>query len=49
MVDLEEKVAKRRKRVDMQKAILATIATAGLLSVALVAPGALLALRVFGF
>jgi len=49
MENLEKKVASRKKKSDIQKVILATIATAGLLSVALVAPGALSALKVFGF
>src|SRR3989344_7358317 len=49
MENLEKKVAKRRKRSDIQKVVLGTIATAGLLSVALVTPGALSALKLFGF
>ena len=49
MGNLEKKVAVRKKRSDIQKAILGTIAGVGLLSVALVAPGALQALKLLGF
>ena len=49
MEDLEKKVTIRKKKTDIQKAILATIAAAGILSMALVAPGALQALKLFGF
>jgi len=48
MENLEKKVASRKKKSDIQKAILGTIGMAGLLGVALVAPGALQALKLFG-
>ena len=49
MENLEKNSANKRRKSGVQEAILATIATAGLLSVALVAPCALSALKVFGF
>ena len=49
MVSLGEKSQKKRGKHNIQKAVLSTIAVAGLLSAALVAPGALHALKLFGF
>ena len=46
---LEEKVARTAKRDKIQKAILQSIAAAGLLSVALLAPNALQILKFFGW
>ena len=48
MENLEKNSANKRRKSGVQEAILATIATAGLLSIALVAPGALMALKLFG-
>src|SRR3989344_1477843 len=48
MENLEKNSAKKRRKSGVQEAILATIAIAGVLSVALVAPGALMALKLFG-
>jgi DNA-binding transcriptional regulator PaaX len=45
---LEQKSRKRKKRADLQKVVLHTIATAGLLSVALVAPNVVVALSKLG-
>lgn len=48
MVELEKEFKKERKKANLQKIILGTIATAGILSVALVAPNALQVLGSFG-
>src|SRR3989344_8830978 len=48
MGDLEKHAKTKRNRFAIQRAVLGTIATVGLLSVALVMPGALLALKLFG-
>jgi len=48
MENLEEKVAKRLKRANLKKAILMSVAAAGVLSVALLAPNALQALEKMG-
>ena len=45
--DEEKEVKKRATKINLQKAVLGVIATAGLLSVALVAPNALQALKIF--
>ena len=44
---MEKEVKKRATKINLQKAVLGVIATAGLLSVALVAPNALQALKIF--
>jgi CRISPR-associated endonuclease Cas2 len=49
MGELEISLKKEIKIGKLQKAILGTVAAAGLLSVAMVAPGALQALKLFGF
>ncbi|TSC68188.1 MAG: phenylacetic acid degradation operon transcriptional regulator, paaX family [Parcubacteria group bacterium Gr01-1014_72] len=46
---LEERTKKRGRQVRVQKAILSTIATAGLVSIALLAPNALQVLKQFGW
>lgn len=48
MGKLEKELKARRKRANIQKAILSGIATVGLLSVAVLAPNALQALKFFG-
>jgi len=48
MENLEEKVAKRLKRANLKKAILMSVAAAGVLSVTLLAPNALQALEKMG-
>src|SRR3989338_9409958 len=46
---LEDMNAKRVRKNDVQRAILQTIAVAGMLSVAIVAPNALQVLKLFGY
>src|SRR3989344_1488989 len=48
MRDLEKRAKAKRNRFAIQRAVLGTIATAGILSLALIAPGALSALKLFG-
>jgi len=48
MPGLEKELKKERKKSNLQKIILGTIATAGILSVALVAPNAIQILKSFG-
>ena len=45
---IEEKSRKRKRKGDVQKAILTSIKVAGLLSVAILAPNALKVLKSFG-
>ena len=46
---IEEKFRKKKRKGDIQKAILATVKVAGLLSVALIAPNVTQVLKSFGF
>ena len=48
MSGLEKELKKEQKKINIQKIILASVATAGLLSVALVAPNAIQMLKSFG-
>jgi hypothetical protein len=48
MSSLEEKSKSRKRKADLQRIVLDTIATAGLLSVAALAPNALVAFKKFG-
>jgi len=48
MSELEKELKKERKKINIQKIILGSIATTGLLSVALVAPNAIQVLKSFG-
>lgn len=48
MSEIEKELKKERKKTNIQKVILGSIATAGLLSVALVAPNAIQLLKSFG-
>lgn len=48
MPELEKELKKERRKVNIQKIILGTVATAGVLSVALVAPNAVQVLKSFG-
>jgi len=49
MSNLEKELKKRTRNKNLQKIILGTIATAGVMSVALVAPNAIQTLTIFGF
>lgn len=48
MGNLEEKSRQRKKRADIQKIVLGTVAAAGVISVALIAPGVLGAMKKLG-
>jgi CRISPR-associated endonuclease Cas2 len=49
MGEMEEKSKQRTRRYTIQKVILQTVAAAGVLSIAILAPNAFQALRMFGF
>src|SRR3989338_6447610 len=49
MGNLEKETKKRARRNNIQKIVLQSIATAGILSVAILAPNALQALKMFGY
>ncbi len=48
MGEIEDEIKKKNKRAYIQKIILATLATTGLMSMAILAPNAIQSLRLFG-